>query len=128
MDDDETTDFQLEAFNETDVINDHPDSPDEVDRTAFSSLAETEEDPVYDAELTDPEEEESKPEEILSLYEDFKAKNGKAPPVILFQLLSRIFDEDMTRVENFFKGYLDAIIAKKIFKAQDFGEGISKVV
>ena len=45
MDDDETTDFQLEAFNETDVINDHPDSPDEVDRTAFSSLAETEEDP-----------------------------------------------------------------------------------
>ena len=30
MDDDETTDFQLEAFNETDVINDHPDSPDEV--------------------------------------------------------------------------------------------------
>jgi hypothetical protein len=60
MDDDETTDFQLEAFNETDVINDHPDSPDEVDRTAFSSLAETEEDPVYDAELTDPEEEESK--------------------------------------------------------------------
>ncbi len=57
MDDDETTDFQLEAFNETDVINDHLDSPDEVDRTAFSILAETDEDPVYDAELTDPEDE-----------------------------------------------------------------------
>ena len=78
--------------------------------------------------MVDPEEEETKPEEFLSVYEEFKTKNGKAPAVILFQLLSRIFDEDMTRVEEYFKDYLDAIVARKIFKAQDFGEGISKVV
>jgi len=83
---------------------------------------------AIDDGMVDPEEEDTKPEELLSIYEEFKTRNGKAPPVILFQLLSKIFDEDMTRVENYFKGYLDAIVAKKIFKAQDFGEGISKVV
>jgi len=45
IDDDETLDFQLEDFNETDIITDSPDSPDEADRPAFSSLAETKEDP-----------------------------------------------------------------------------------
>lgn len=34
----------------------------------------------------------------------------------------------MTRVEEHLLGYLEAIVARKIFKAQDFGEGISKVV
>lgn len=34
----------------------------------------------------------------------------------------------MTRVEKHLLGYLEAIVARKIFKAQDFGEGISKVV
>lgn len=83
---------------------------------------------AIDDGMVDPEEEESKPEELLSVYDEFKTKNGKAPPVILFQLLSKIFDDDMSRVESYFKGYLEAIVGKKIFKAQDFGEGISKVV
>ena len=34
----------------------------------------------------------------------------------------------MTQVEDHMKGYLDAIISKKIFQGKDFGEGISKVV
>ena len=32
----------------------------------------------------DPDEEDTKPEELLSIYEEFKTKNGKAPQVILF--------------------------------------------
>ena len=32
----------------------------------------------------DPDEEEAKPEDLLSIYEDLKTKNGKAPQVILF--------------------------------------------
>lgn len=66
---------------------------------------------AIDEGMVDPEEEETKPEELLSVYEDFKTKNGKAPQVILFQLLSKIFDDDMTRVEEYFKGYLDAILS-----------------
>lgn len=67
--------------------------------------------------MVDPEEEDTKPEELLSIYEELKTKNGKAPSVILFQLLSKIFDEDMTKVEDYMKGYLDALVARKVFKS-----------
>jgi len=81
--------------------------------------------------MEEEEGEENKQKEItpdLSLYEKFKTENGKAPSTILFSLLTKIFDEDMQKVDNYFASYLDAIINKKIFITRDFGEGISKFV
>jgi long-subunit acyl-CoA synthetase (AMP-forming) len=34
----------------------------------------------------------------------------------------------MQKVDNYFSGYLDALITKKTFSNRDFGEGISKFV
>jgi len=77
------------------------------------------------------EEEEEEKQEIepdLSMYEKFKTENGKQPSLILFSLLCKIFDEDMQKVDNYFSGYLEALISKKTFAQRDFGEGISKFV
>jgi hypothetical protein len=56
------------------------------------------------------ETEETKPTEAkkydLSLYDKLKTENGKSNSTIFFNLLTKVFDEDMQKVDKNFDGYL----------------------
>ena len=53
------------------------------------------------AEEEDGEEEKNNDKKFdFSLYKTLKTTNGKAPDMIFYSLLSKVFDEDMKKIEK----------------------------
>jgi transcription termination factor Rho len=60
-------------------------------------------------EENDEEVEDAKPEDKkfdLSSYDKLKSENGKTGPTIFFNLLCKVFDEEMQKVDLHFEGYM----------------------
>jgi len=75
--------------------------------------------------------EDTKPEDKkfdLSIYDKLKSENGKTGPIIFFNLLCKVFDEEMQKVDLHFDGYMSQIISQKKLQSKDFSEGLSKFV
>jgi hypothetical protein len=75
--------------------------------------------------------EDTKPEDKkfdLSIYDKLKSENGKTGPTIFFNLLCKVFDEEMQKVDLHFDGYMSQIISQKKLQSKDFSEGLSKFV
>lgn len=64
----------------------------------------------------------------LSLYDKLKNENGKVGSGIFFNLLCKVFDEEMGKVDLHFDSYLGQIISQKKLQSKDFSEGVSKFV
>jgi hypothetical protein len=62
----------------------------------------------------------------LSVYRKLQRENGKQYDQMFFSLLCNVFDEDLTKVEAHFDAYLDQLISQKLFKSQNYSEGVSK--
>lgn len=82
-------------------------------------------------EENDEEVEDAKPEEKkfdLSLYDKLKNENGKVAASIFFNLLCKVFDEEIQKVDIHFENYLGQIISQKKLVNKDFSDGLSKFV
>lgn len=69
--------------------------------------------------------EEEKEELDFDLYKDLKNKNGKAGDKIFAMLLSKVFDEDTTKVENYLANYLQTLHKQKLLMSMDFVGGLN---
>jgi len=82
-------------------------------------------------EEVDEEVEDTKPEEKkfdLSLYDKLKTENGKVAASIFFNLLCKVFDEEIQKVDIHFENYLGQLISQKKLVNKDFSDGLSKFV
>lgn len=46
----------------------------------------------------------------LSMYKRFKSVNKKSEDTIFFQFLSKVFDEDLRKVEEHLESYLELLV------------------
>lgn len=86
---------------------------------------------MNDADEPEEETEDTKVEDKkfdLTLYDKLKNDNGKSQASIFFNLLCKVFDEEIQKVDKHFEGYLNQLISQKKMQNKDFSEGISKFV
>jgi len=64
----------------------------------------------------------------LSLYKRFKSVNKKSEETIFFQLLAKVFDEDLKKIEEHLESYLELLVRQKAVNKQGILEGISSFI
>lgn len=64
----------------------------------------------------------------LSMYKRLKAVNKKSEETIFFQFLSKVFDEDLKKVQEHLESYLELLVQEKAVSKQGIIEGISSFI
>lgn len=64
----------------------------------------------------------------LSMYKRLKSVNKKSEETIFFQFLSKVFDEDLKKVEEHLESYLELLVQEKMVSKQGIIEGISSFI
>lgn len=64
----------------------------------------------------------------LSLYKRLKSVNKKSEEMIFFQFLSKVFDEDLKKVQEHLQSYLELLVQEKAVSKQGIIEGISSFI
>ena len=64
----------------------------------------------------------------LSMYKRFKSVNKKPEEKMFFQFLSKVFDEDLKKVEEHLESYLELLVQQKAVSKQGMIEGISSFI
>ena len=64
----------------------------------------------------------------VSIYRTINKKNGRSYEDIFFALMTKIFDEDIQKMEEHFMNYLDKIIKQKVFRPADFSSSVSRFI
>ena len=64
----------------------------------------------------------------ISIYKTMNKKNGRSYEDIFYGLLTKVFDEDVQKMDEHFVNYLDQIIKQKIMRPADFSSSISRFI